>query len=41
MASGLKPGDKILYEGIQKVRDGDVVIPKAANLDSLYQSISR
>lgn len=41
VASGLKPGDKILYEGIQKVRDGDVVIPKAANLDSLYQSISR
>lgn len=33
--SGLKPGDKIVYEGIQEVRDGMLINPKPVGLDSL------
>lgn len=33
--SGLAPGDKILYEGIQQVRDGMQIIPKVVPPDSL------
>jgi membrane fusion protein (multidrug efflux system) len=27
---GLKPGEKVVVEGLQKARDGAVVVPKAA-----------
>ncbi|GAB3696175.1 efflux RND transporter periplasmic adaptor subunit [Spirosoma flavus] len=34
--SGLEPGDRVVYEGIQNVRDGDEIIPEAISLgDSL------
>lgn len=33
--SGLKPGDKIVYEGIQEVRDGMQIVPKPIGADSL------
>lgn len=32
---GLKPGEKIIYEGLQKVRDGVVVAPKEAQVDRI------
>lgn len=39
--SGLKPGDRIVYEGIQSLRDGMTIIPKplpTKNLQALYAS---
>jgi membrane fusion protein (multidrug efflux system) len=33
--SGLKAGDKIVYEGIQEVRDGMQIVPKPMGADSL------
>lgn len=33
--SGLQPGDKIVYEGIQEVRDGMQIVPKPIGADSL------
>ncbi len=33
--SGLEPGDKIVYEGIQEVRDGMQIVPKPVGADSL------
>ncbi|MBD2704205.1 efflux RND transporter periplasmic adaptor subunit [Spirosoma sp. BT702] len=34
--SGLEPGDRVVYEGIQNVRDGDEIIPEAITIgDSL------
>ena len=33
--SGLKSGDKIVYEGIQEIRDGMRIIPKQVRMDSL------
>ncbi len=30
IAEGLKPGEKVIVEGLQKARDGAVVSPKAA-----------
>lgn len=33
--SGLQSGDKIVYEGIQEVRDGMRIIPKPVRMDSL------
>ena len=33
--SGLQPGDKIVYEGIQNVRDGMHLSPKPVGIDSL------
>lgn len=32
--SGLKSGDKIVYEGIQEIRDGMRIIPKQVRMDS-------
>ncbi|MEI6264219.1 MAG: efflux RND transporter periplasmic adaptor subunit [Sphingobacteriia bacterium] len=32
---GLKPGDKIVYEGIQNIKQGDKIIPLLRNVDSL------
>ena len=39
--SGLKPGDRIVYEGIQSLKDGMSIIPKslpAKSLQALYAS---
>lgn len=39
--SGLKPGDRIVYEGIQNLRDGMTIVPKAlpaSTLKTLYAS---
>lgn len=33
--SGLKAGDKIVYEGIQEVRDGMQIVPKPVGADSI------
>lgn len=33
--SGLQSGDKIVYEGIQEIRDGMHIIPKPVRMDSL------
>ena len=33
--SGLQSGDKIVYEGIQEIRDGMRIIPKPVRMDSL------
>lgn len=33
--SGLKSGEKIVYEGIQEIRDGMRIIPKQVHMDSL------
>ena len=35
VASGLKPGDRIVYEGIQGVRDGMKINPEPIKMDSL------
>ncbi|GAB3717923.1 efflux RND transporter periplasmic adaptor subunit [Spirosoma flavus] len=39
--SGLQPGDRIVYEGIQSLRDGMTIVPKSLptkNLQALYAS---
>ena len=33
--SGLKSGEKIVFEGIQEIRDGMRIIPKPVRMDSL------
>lgn len=33
--SGLKPGERVVYEGIQNIRDGAEIIPRALAIDSL------
>ncbi len=33
--SGLKSGEKIVFEGIQEIRDGMQIIPKPVPMDSL------
>lgn len=33
--SGLQPGDRIVYEGIQEVRDGMQIVPKPIGVDSV------
>ncbi len=35
VATGLKPGEKIVFEGIQEIRDGMRIIPKQVPMDSL------
>ena len=30
---GLKPGEKVVYEGLQKVKDGAVVNPRAKEVN--------
>lgn len=37
--SGLKSGEKIVYEGIQEIRDGMHIIPKQVRMDSLMVSL--
>lgn len=36
--SGLEPGERVVYEGIQNVRDGMEIIPTAISADSLSSS---
>jgi membrane fusion protein, multidrug efflux system len=36
--SGLKPGDRIIYEGVQSAREGMLVEPKLLPLDSLIKA---
>ena len=33
--SGLEPGDRIVYEGIQSIRDGMTINPETVSMDSL------
>ena len=37
--SGLKSGEKIVFEGIQEIRDGMHIIPKPVRMDSLMVSL--
>ncbi|GAB3956569.1 efflux RND transporter periplasmic adaptor subunit [Spirosoma harenae] len=32
--SGLEPGERVVYEGIQNIRDGDQIVPEAVSADS-------
>jgi membrane fusion protein (multidrug efflux system) len=32
--SGLKPGEQVVVEGLQKLKDGTLVTPKPANLSA-------
>ncbi|TAH11471.1 MAG: efflux RND transporter periplasmic adaptor subunit [Sphingobacteriia bacterium] len=34
---GLKPGDKIVYEGIQNIKQGDKINPQLKNVDSIMR----
>ncbi|QKZ14303.1 efflux RND transporter periplasmic adaptor subunit [Spirosoma sp. KUDC1026] len=34
--SGLEPGDRVVYEGIQNIRDGAQIVPRTISTDSLY-----
>ncbi|GAB3750435.1 efflux RND transporter periplasmic adaptor subunit [Spirosoma pomorum] len=34
--SGLEPGDRVVYEGIQNIRDGAQIVPRTLSTDSLY-----
>lgn len=36
--AGLKPGENIVYEGVQSIRQGSKIKPQKMNLDSLMQS---
>jgi membrane fusion protein (multidrug efflux system) len=40
ITSGLKPGDRVVVEGIQKVREGMVVSPKLVEPESRPQPVS-
>ncbi|MBX2895380.1 MAG: efflux RND transporter periplasmic adaptor subunit [Cyclobacteriaceae bacterium] len=40
VANGLKPGDQIIYEGIQNVREGVTIKPIPIRLDSVLASIA-
>ncbi len=35
--SGLQKGERVVYEGIQNIKEGMQVAPKPVSLDSLYQ----
>ncbi|MBC7390336.1 MAG: efflux RND transporter periplasmic adaptor subunit [Opitutaceae bacterium] len=35
VSSGLKPGDRVVYEGIQKLKNGMKIIPREIDLDSI------
>jgi len=37
ITEGLKPGEKVVFEGLQKVKDGTVVNPTTADLKSINQ----
>lgn len=35
---GLKPGEKMVYEGMQSIRQGDIIAPRFLNTDSLMKT---
>jgi membrane fusion protein (multidrug efflux system) len=35
---GLKPGEKIVYSGLTRLRDGAVIVPQLITLDSLLKT---
>ena len=39
VSEGLKPGDKVVTEGIASLNDGNTIVPKEINADSLYQNL--
>ncbi len=39
--SGLKQGDRVVFEGIQGIKDGDALVPKNINPDSLFTILSK
>ena len=39
--SGLKPGERVVYEGIQNIHDGDQIIPQALSADSLRTDLAK
>jgi membrane fusion protein (multidrug efflux system) len=40
VSNGLKAGDKVVYEGIQELKDGEKIIPKMITMDSLNYSLT-
>jgi membrane fusion protein (multidrug efflux system) len=38
ISSGLKPGEKIVYSGLDRLRDGMVIAPQAMSMDSLLHA---
>ncbi len=40
VSKGLKAGDKIVYQGIDRLRDGMVINPKSMSADSLFKAAS-
>jgi membrane fusion protein, multidrug efflux system len=39
VTSGLQAGDAVVLEGLIKLKDGDSIIPNAANADSVYKKL--
>ncbi|UFH52440.1 efflux RND transporter periplasmic adaptor subunit [Spirosoma sp. KNUC1025] len=39
--SGLQPGERVVYEGIQNIHDGDQIIPQAFSTDSLRNDLAK
>jgi membrane fusion protein, multidrug efflux system len=39
VTGGVKPGDKIVAEGANNLRDGTVIKPVAANIDQIYKGL--
>ncbi len=35
---GLKPGEKIVYEGLQSIKDGSIIIPRNLSMDSIMKA---
>ncbi len=40
ITSGLKPGERVVVEGLQKVKEGVLVNPKSVDAESRPQSVS-
>jgi membrane fusion protein (multidrug efflux system) len=36
--SGVKPGEKIVYTGLERLRDGAVIVPQSMSMDSLLKA---
>ncbi len=36
--SGLKPGEKIVYEGLQSIKEGSLIIPRNLSMDSIMKA---
>ena len=39
ITSGLKPGDVVILEGLIGLKDNTQIIPKQANVDSVYLNL--